>query len=107
MKKTISILGSAVLLALGAATFAVAAHHEEDELYQACMNANEPAAEGDAQAEICTCIVTEIGDNAEVRTEGIALSAMTAADRAANASETATAAMDKCIPAEEAAAEEG
>lgn len=99
MFKALKILGGASLFVLAGMSFASA-----DAVYEACVNANEPAAEGEAQMEICQCITKEIGDNEPLQAEAIGLSAMTAAERTEKASEQANAVMGKCIPAEEGAA---
>ncbi len=72
-----------------------------DDVYDACINANEPTYEDAAkQAGGCQCAVDKIGDNADLRAEAISISAMTAADRDAAASEEAKAIIGECFPTE-------
>ena len=93
MKKTL-IAGAAAAALFGWAQMAQAA-----DVYGACMNANEPTAEGAEQEKLCKCIADGIGDNAALQDEAVALAAMSQADREANASEEANAVISSCAPA--------
>ncbi len=92
MKRQI-LAGAAVLALVGWAQTASAA-----DVYDACMNANEPTATGAEQEALCKCITDGIGDNAALQEEAVALAAMTQADREANASEEANAVIGACAP---------
>ncbi len=73
-----------------------------DDVYDACVNANEPAySDADKQAAGCECAVEKIGDNDALKAEAIAISAMTEADRNEAASEEAASIIGACFPQEE------
>ena len=92
--KTQLIAGVAAVALFGFASVASAA-----DVYDACMNANEPNASGAEQEKLCKCITEGIGDNAALQEEAVKLAAMTQADREANASEEANAVIGACAPA--------
>ena len=93
MKKTL------IAAAAAAAMFGWAQVAQAADVYGACMNANEPTAEGAEQEALCKCIADGIGDNAALQEEAVALAAMTAQERTDNASEEASAVIASCAPA--------
>ncbi len=68
------------------------------DVYDACMNANEPTATGAEQETLCKCITDGVGDNAALQEEAVKLAAMTQAERTENTSEEMSAAIGPCLP---------